>query len=220
MTNRVTSIQIGKEIHVTVPYNEIANKRFRELGGKFDYATKSWVFNEIVKEQLIKTLNDHYLEDGFTPVRRGTVIIHANYTLSNVCAPLYFAGRILAQAKARDGGAKISDGVVVLSGKVKSGGSVKNWETQIEECTMIAVHDMPESILKLSEDDDYDDFEILEFIPDEQEIVEEKEEIEVKQDTIMSDKNENEVLLKRIADLEARLAKMEQVFSKMSASFS
>lgn len=222
MTNKVSSVQRGKKILVTAPYNPDANARFRELGGKFDRGTKSWTFPNLVKEELAETLMDHYFEDGFLPVRRGVVKIKANHSFGCTHTPIRFAGRILGRAKSRDGGARISDGVNVLSGSLTSGGSVKNWETRIAEDSVLAVHDMPESIMEFYEkdpdrkafphdDEEDNDFEILEFIPDEDEEYEAEKEVED------LDEDEKKGLLQRVSDLESRLATMEVIIARMAA---
>lgn len=60
--------------------------------------------------------------------------------------PFVMLGRVLASAVGRDSGAKLGDGVRLRDGRVRSGGSIKNWLTVIDEGTELVVHDVPEAM--------------------------------------------------------------------------
>jgi len=49
------------------------------------------------------------------------------------CVELF--GRTIACAFGRDSGAKLGDGIIWIYGIKKSGGSVKNWYTEVREAT-------------------------------------------------------------------------------------
>lgn len=55
-------------------------------------------------------------------------------------------GRIIARATGRDSGARLGDGVVLLSGQFSSGGSVRNWKTTWKAETTIMLRDVPEPV--------------------------------------------------------------------------
>lgn len=113
-------MQNGKEISVTPSYKPDANVRFRELGRMFDRMKKGWVFLDLVKEKLKDTLVKHCCKHNFTPARRGIVKIKAMHSIGMTHEPTRFGGRILVQAKDWDGGTRISDGVNLLSGALRS----------------------------------------------------------------------------------------------------
>ncbi|MDP2060663.1 MAG: hypothetical protein Q8J97_13055, partial [Flavobacteriaceae bacterium] len=51
-------------------------------------------------------------------------------------------GRTIAKAFSRDSGARLGDDVVFISGTYKSGGSVKNWNTDVRNATF-EIHKFP-----------------------------------------------------------------------------
>ena len=54
------------------------------------------------------------------------------------------AGREVARATSRDSGAKLGEGVVLLSGGFASAGSVKNWGTESKsDGATVLIRDMP-----------------------------------------------------------------------------
>ncbi len=110
-------------------FNEIALKRCRDLGGKWDSETKVWTFSTLVEDQVDK------LELLFNCDIVG-VEITATQEMIGYKNPVYFCGYSVATAFNRDSGAKVGDGVSLISGEITSGGSVKNWQTVVRKgCT-------------------------------------------------------------------------------------
>lgn len=61
--------------------------------------------------------------------------------------PITYAGRVLARAFGRDGGARLGTGVAILAGDIGSGGSRRYWTT--DTCGREAIfllHDIPRRI--------------------------------------------------------------------------
>ena len=70
--------------------------------------------------------------------------------LQNISAdrgPIVLLGRIIASARGRDSGARVGEGVAFIDGKPQSGGSVKNWTTEISEGSIFVVADVPTTLL-------------------------------------------------------------------------
>ncbi|GAN46095.1 hypothetical protein ABID82_001607 [Methylobacterium sp. PvP062] len=59
-------------------------------------------------------------------------------------SPVEVAGRLIARAFDRDSGAKLGDGIVLLSGNVTSGGSRANWKTIVS--ATVVIHDTPRKV--------------------------------------------------------------------------
>lgn len=113
---------------LTAPYNIELVEACRELGGKFDRDTLSWVFSGLIADE-VEELEAMYTEH-MTPVE-----IVATGELSSWHAPIDFHGYPLAKATGRDSGAVLCEGVSKVKGDVYSGGSVKNWTTKCDEGT-------------------------------------------------------------------------------------
>ena len=105
-------------------YNSNLVEECRKLGGKWDAAEKIWVFSDLVKDE-VDALDAKYNSD----------LVKIEVT---VLFPLYgdresvkLGGYGIARAFGRDSGAKIEPGVAFIQGQPKSGGSHKNWHTEI-----------------------------------------------------------------------------------------
>jgi hypothetical protein len=70
-----------------------------------------------------------YGTDGTDPLVTIRVSVVGNWAWEADKSSLQLAGRTIARAWGRDSGAKLGEGVILESGRVYSGGSVKNWRT-------------------------------------------------------------------------------------------
>jgi hypothetical protein len=144
-------ITVGKkadQIFVTSPYNKIFIERARYLGGK--WKSPAWVFDARNEKMIREALLEVYGSDGEHKEELVTVELFFPEGYSSVVGEaITFFGRTIARAFGRDSGAKLGDGVVILSGGFTSGGSMKNWHTTAYMGTRILVRDVPK---KLAED--------------------------------------------------------------------
>ena len=108
------------------PYNSYAAERCKNLGGKWDGASKTWVFSGLVEDK-VEDLDWLFNSDIVT------IEIKALENISAGKSPLDFAGYTISRAFGRDTGAKIGDGISMLEGAVYSGGSVKNWTSGVKK---------------------------------------------------------------------------------------
>lgn len=105
-------------------YNSELVKKCKELGGKWDGEAKAWVFSSIVEdgvEELDFKYNTNLVD----------VEITATTDLSAHTSSVTFFGYTIARATGRDSGATLGDNVCMVNGHISSGGSVKNWSTEI-----------------------------------------------------------------------------------------
>lgn len=107
-------------------YNEWLVNACRKLGGKWDSDALTWVFSPLV-EQEVDELDRLYNENMVI------VDIEAVTGISVSSSPVTFMGYTIARAFGRDSGAKLGDQVMMISGSISSGGSVKNWTTSIAQ---------------------------------------------------------------------------------------
>ena len=104
-------------------YNSVLVKRCHELNGKWDAENKAWVF-PLILEAEVEDLDYQYNAD----------VNYYDVTLDEyeACEPFSLAGYKIATATGRDSGAVLANDVILLSGNVSSGGSVKNWTTLVK----------------------------------------------------------------------------------------
>ena len=105
-------------------YNTTLVEKCRELGGKWDSDSKAWVFSKMVEDK-VEELEALYCGDEVV------VEITAVEDRFGSQGPVTWEGYPLAKATGRDSGATMCEGVSMTEGKIGSGGSVKNWGTEV-----------------------------------------------------------------------------------------
>jgi len=132
------------EINVSVPYSLDFNDKAKKLGGKWaksDYHGGKWVFNAQVENLVRDLCLDIFGTDGTMSVN--TVTVKIKKSAYHLKGPVSFHGRTLASAYGRDTGAKLGVDVALLDGEITSGGSFKNWYTEVNGTFLI--HNFPKS---------------------------------------------------------------------------
>lgn len=134
------SIKTGKEsgkLYVFTPYNADFVRDVKRINGTWSGSNRAWVVEPVMKEQLKKLLVKHYGETGEEQKR--TYKIVATRTHEERLASVTAGGLVIASARGRDTGAKVGEGVYMLEGDIDSSGSVKNWNTWVEEGSVFQV---------------------------------------------------------------------------------
>jgi len=119
--------EITKDKIVTLQshcYNDWLVDSCRKLGGKWDAEASTWVFSPIV-EQEVDELDRLFNEDLMV------IDIEALDDIVSYTSSVTFMGYTVARAFGRSSGAKIGAKVKQLDGSISSGGSAKNWFTQV-----------------------------------------------------------------------------------------
>jgi hypothetical protein len=152
--NNVNVEKSGGKLIVRAPYHPDFSGQAKKIGGKWSSpgAEKSWVFDARDEARVRALLVATFGADGpvapedlltirATPDAcdaRGGQGSFADRPLS-----LWLVGREVAHASGRDSGARLGDGVVVLSGGFGSGGSVKNPCITFKPRTVFELRDVP-----------------------------------------------------------------------------
>jgi hypothetical protein len=105
-------------------YNDWLVDSCRKLGGKWDAEASTWVFSPLV-EQEVDELDRLFNDDLIV------IDIEALDDITSYTSPVTFMGYTVARAFGRSSGAKIGAAVKQLDGSISSGGSAKNWFTQV-----------------------------------------------------------------------------------------
>ena len=133
-------IKTGKEsgnLYVFTPYNADFVKAVKRINGTWSATNRAWVVEPKMKEQLKKLLVEYYGETGEEQKR--TYKITATRNHEEHLAPVTAGGLVIASARGRDTGAKVGEGVYMLEGDIDSTGSVKHWNTWVDEGSVFQV---------------------------------------------------------------------------------
>lgn len=126
---------------VTAPYNPAFIADAKRIGGR--WSAPAWMFDIRDEDRVRELCMEHYGEDGRAPTETKTVRVTFAQGLRGEQDAARFCGREIARARGRDTGARLGKGVVILDGKIGSGGSVKNWLTVVSEGTTVLIRDVP-----------------------------------------------------------------------------
>jgi hypothetical protein len=181
----ITIERTEKHIIVTSEYHKNLPERARQIDG--DWTGSAWKF-DIRDEERVRELYEDIYGEFENCGDLVTVKIPVTGEISEHTSAIYFCGRQVARAFGRDSGAKTGTGVVLVDCRATSGGSMKNWYTVIrpisdEKNGYIEIKDVPR---KKAESEGV-------------EIVRSELNIEKLQ-------AEKELLLKRIAEIDALIA--------------
>lgn len=141
----VKVVRENKKLKVFSPYNSGLPREAREIGGKWD--GEAWVF-DIRNEEMVKDLYMDVYGQYDKPVDLVSIKLTAERDVWADRDSIYFAGRKIVSAWGRDTGAKTGDGVALQKGVINSGGSMKNWTTELDKGSVLIIHDVPASLVE------------------------------------------------------------------------
>ena len=171
----------NQKLAVYTEYNSEFIARVKEIGGKWNHHEFAWFVDYENKDALRQICLEIFGTDGTTD---NTVKVKLT-ALDDLASwgSYKIAGKILVRVWDRDSGARPGDGVILLSGKINSGGSRKNYSAQIDKGSVFR--------LSLSRD------RLSEINPDEwkYEIIEKEDDARAK---LLAEK---EALEKRLAEI-------------------
>lgn len=136
-------IKNGKA-YIASPYNVEFVRRIKLSGGKWSAASKRWYIPEPALPSVRTMMAEVYGETDEGPASEYvTLVVKWLKDDWEPCGPITFAGRVIASAWGRDSGAKPGTNVSFIAGAPTSGGSAKNWETQIPEGSIVEIYYVP-----------------------------------------------------------------------------
>lgn len=131
----------AQKLYVTSPYNSefvTGAKLFHGI-----WKNPCWVFDHHYEEQVRKLCRDVYGTDGSNAPDIVTIQARFSPASNKDKAAIEVFGWTVARAWGRDTGIILGKGVVLLKGGFRSGGSIKNWQTQAEEDTEVLIPNIP-----------------------------------------------------------------------------
>lgn len=145
---KITKVADDK-IEVRTPYNPQFVSKIKTAGARWNAIDKAWTMHAANIDVAREILRAVYGRDDMPAVDEKLVRVRVT-ALQNISAdrgPIVLLGRIIASARGRDSGARVGEGVAFVEKKPQSGGSVKNWTTEIEEGSVFVVADVPTTLL-------------------------------------------------------------------------
>ena len=130
---------------VFTPYNAEFVSRIKLLGGRWNASKKCWTVSDFKVDDVRAAMRNIYGQDDSPVAETVDVILTFDKEVSEWHAPVTILGRTIATAWGRDSGARMGDEVMFLEGKPKSGGSVKNWYTEIPEGCVVKLPKLPKT---------------------------------------------------------------------------
>lgn len=149
------------KLEVYSPYNANFVREIKESisGARFDREKRAWIVPSDSRFIIEKLLSLHY---GYTSDSKGiSVQITSKKDLFGGKDSVRFGEWPICRATGRDSGAKVCENVYLISGKINSGGSVKNWGTEVDEGAVFLVKNIPRGILDKVDNERWD-YEIIE----------------------------------------------------------
>ncbi|SFQ18205.1 hypothetical protein [Tranquillimonas alkanivorans] len=135
----------GDQIGIFSPYHEDFVDAAHKMGGRFHRSEGCWVFPGRHREQVANILQSVYGADPWEPKCR--VRLKAKEELRANKGPVVEGGMVLANARSRDSGARVGEGVHLLSGEIRSGGSAAHWLSLVTEDSEFEIDEFPVRLL-------------------------------------------------------------------------
>lgn len=136
-------IKDGKA-YISTPYNGKFVHSIRKLDARWDADTKSWIVPEEMLRHARTAMKKAYGETDLTPASElVTLKVHTTKEVWAIQKAIIIAGRTVARAFDRDGGAIVGNGVAFIRGAPESGGSRTRWATVIPADAEYEIYDVP-----------------------------------------------------------------------------
>ena len=136
----------GKRIYLTAPYNEDANAKYRQVGGRWLKKSRRWSFArgdiELVRQALMDVFGVTDIVDETVTARVRVADWQWRDRKGNP-GKATFGGQTIAIRYQRDTPVRVGDGVVLVSGKFpSSGGSMAYPEIDAGEDVIVEVREV------------------------------------------------------------------------------
>lgn len=136
-------IKDGKA-YISTPYNGNFVHYIKRLDARWDVDTKRWIVSEKMLRRARTIMKKVYGETDLTPASElVTLKVHTTKEVWAIRKAVIIAGRTVARAFDRDGGAIVGNGVAFIRGAPESGGSRTRWATAIPADAEFEIYDVP-----------------------------------------------------------------------------
>lgn len=160
---------------VYTPYNAEFVAAIKKLGGaKWSRAEGCWKIQESRIPEAREIMRRIYGETDQESGRKVKVRLTFSKSVHEYCGDVTIFGKCMAHARGRDSGATHGNDVSYISGGPESGGSARNWISDVVSGSVAILYDVPEALLSSPLPDGVE-MEILEESVDRKALEEEKQ---------------------------------------------
>ena len=144
----------NEKAYVYTPFNKNFAKKMRAMNGTWNGS--AWVVNTMFVSAVREIMRNVYgYDDTDTDIQTVTLRIVFLENQSAYHDGIRMFGKTIATAYSRDSGARLGANVALIKGSICSGGSVKNWNTEIDRDTVINLYNVPVEIkIEVVEDEE------------------------------------------------------------------
>lgn len=139
---------------IYTPYSPEFVNRIRMIGGaKWDSAKKCWTIPAEAVDNCRDIMRDVYGEADI-PDTEPRLKLRVKFLRDDDASrgPYMAFGKMIADARGRNSGARPGDGVVFVEGAPRSGGSAKNWLSIVPEGCVVELRDVPRAMYERDRD--------------------------------------------------------------------
>jgi len=145
MCNTFAIATKGNTILITTPFNPRFVDHVKAAGARWNADEKAWTMDVRDLETAREIMRRIYGRDD-QPCELVSARVTFLDDIQHTCGPVVICGRIVASAKGRDTGARVGEGVCLEKGQITSGGSTKNWHTEVCKGAVLVIHDLPRAL--------------------------------------------------------------------------
>jgi len=194
--NNMRIIIVDDKVKVFTPYNSSFVNRIKGINNaKWDAQNKCWAIPAAMIEPVREIMRDVYGCADNDVAETVKIKITALSNLSEKWAPVELLGKVLSKAYGRNSGAMPGDDVAYISGRCSSGGSVKNWRSQVEAGSVIILNNVSKVLYEryLENPNEKLEVELMEYEKSKDELLKEKEQLLTRLKEIEKKLNEYEI---------------------------
>lgn len=161
---------------VYTPYNPDFVKAIKKIGGaKWDREKRCWAVPESAVDAAREIMKNVYGYNDNTPNETVKVRVKVINELNEWGSDVVLFGKVLSHATGRDSGARIGDDVVYIKGGATSGGSAKNWDSEVKAGSEIILSNVNKNLYDNAEPNEDIVVELITETVDKAKLIEEKE---------------------------------------------
>jgi len=145
----VTVTTADGKVSIASPFHPDFPSRARSIGGKWNAAGKTWVFDARDETRARDLAREIFGTDGSPADTADLVTVHLDISDTAREREFYFAGRKIAERPSRDENVRLGAGVILVSGGFWSrGGTAKYPAVEPKDGTVVEIRDLPRAAVE------------------------------------------------------------------------